>query len=41
MRRTDYEFFVSPEAREILQEEGIVVIDYRLLQEKWARTAAE
>ncbi|WP_327246690.1 polysaccharide deacetylase family protein [Streptomyces sp. NBC_01320] len=41
VRRTDYEFLVSPEAREILQEEGIVVIDYQPLQEKWARTAAE
>ncbi|MEV0492799.1 hypothetical protein [Streptomyces atratus] len=41
VRRTDDEFLVPPEARAILREEGIVVIDYRPLQEKWALAAAE
>ncbi|MEU4540005.1 polysaccharide deacetylase family protein [Streptosporangium sp. NPDC023825] len=38
VRRTDYEFLTSPEARELLRREGIVVIDYRALQQAWART---
>lgn len=32
VRRTDHEFLTSPKARELLQAEGIVVIDYRALQ---------
>jgi predicted glycoside hydrolase/deacetylase ChbG (UPF0249 family) len=38
VRRTDHEFLTSPEAREILAEEGIVVIGYRRLQRMWSRT---
>lgn len=37
VRRTDYEFLTSPEAREILRQEEIVVIDYRPLQQIWSR----
>jgi hypothetical protein len=37
VRRTDYEFLVSAEARELLRREGIVVIDYRGLQRAWSR----
>jgi predicted glycoside hydrolase/deacetylase ChbG (UPF0249 family) len=40
VRRTDYEFLTSPEAREILQYEGITVIDYRPLQQAWTEGAA-
>jgi predicted glycoside hydrolase/deacetylase ChbG (UPF0249 family) len=29
VRRTDLEFLISPEAREIVRDEGIVLIDYR------------
>jgi hypothetical protein len=36
VRRTDYEFLVSPEAREIVREEQIHVIDYRILQQAWS-----
>jgi predicted glycoside hydrolase/deacetylase ChbG (UPF0249 family) len=36
VRRTDYEFMVSPEAREIVREEQIHVIDYRILQQAWS-----
>ncbi|MGV9779616.1 polysaccharide deacetylase family protein [Streptosporangium sp. NPDC003464] len=36
VRRTDYEFLTSPEARELLQQEGIVVIDYRTVQQAWS-----
>ena len=36
VRQTDFEFLTSPEAREILQREQIVVIDYRSLQQAWS-----
>jgi chitin disaccharide deacetylase len=39
-RWTDYEFLTSPEAREIIEQEGIVVIDYRPIQRAWARPHA-
>jgi predicted glycoside hydrolase/deacetylase ChbG (UPF0249 family) len=34
-RRADYEFLTSPHARELIQQEGIVVIDYRTIQPAW------
>jgi predicted glycoside hydrolase/deacetylase ChbG (UPF0249 family) len=40
VRRTDYEFLTSREARELLQQEGIVVIDYRAVQQAWSQTGA-
>ncbi|MDP9954206.1 MULTISPECIES: carbohydrate deacetylase [Streptomyces] len=36
VRRTDYEFLTSPQAREVLQREDIVVIDYRTIQGVWS-----
>jgi predicted glycoside hydrolase/deacetylase ChbG (UPF0249 family) len=33
VRKTDFDFLISQEAREILDEEGIVLIDYRALQQ--------
>jgi chitin disaccharide deacetylase len=38
VRQTDYAFLTSPEARDILVEEGIVVIDYRVIQQAWSRS---
>jgi len=35
VRQTDIEFLMSPEAREILRRERIIVIDYRRLQQAW------
>ena len=35
VRQTDYAFLTSPQAREILEHEGINVIDYRPLQQIW------
>ncbi|ARF81213.1 polysaccharide deacetylase family protein [Kitasatospora aureofaciens] len=35
VRRTDYEFLVSPEARRLLAEHGVTVLGYRPLQEAW------
>ncbi|HEY8596832.1 MAG TPA: polysaccharide deacetylase family protein [Thermomicrobiales bacterium] len=32
VRRADYDFMVSPEARAIVEEEGIVLLDFRALQ---------
>jgi len=40
VRRTDYEFLISPQARALLQQEGIIVIDYRPLQQVWSWTGA-
>ena len=40
VRRSDYDFLVSPRAREVLEEEGIVVIDYRGLQRVWSAVSA-
>jgi predicted glycoside hydrolase/deacetylase ChbG (UPF0249 family) len=36
VRSTDYEFLMSPEARDVVADEGIAVIDYRTLQQAWA-----
>jgi predicted glycoside hydrolase/deacetylase ChbG (UPF0249 family) len=36
VRKADFDFLVSPEAREIVEEEGIILLDYRALQEIWA-----
>jgi predicted glycoside hydrolase/deacetylase ChbG (UPF0249 family) len=37
VRQTDYDFLISREAREIVEQEGITVIDYRPLQKVWRR----
>jgi chitin disaccharide deacetylase len=37
VRRTDYEFLTSPEARDLIQQEGIVVTDYRAIQRAWSQ----
>ena len=35
IRQTDYDFLMSPAAREIVVAEGIVLLDYRALQAVW------
>ena len=35
VRHSDHAFLTSPRAREIIRDEGITVIDYRLLQRAW------
>jgi hypothetical protein len=35
VRQSDHAFLTSPRAREILDHEGITVIDYRPLQRAW------
>ena len=36
VRRTDYDFLTSPQARALLESERIVVIDYRTIQQAWS-----
>jgi predicted glycoside hydrolase/deacetylase ChbG (UPF0249 family) len=36
-RQTDYEFLTSPEARDLIREERVLVIDYRAKQRAWSR----
>ena len=40
VRQTDYEFLTSREARELLDQEGIVVIDYSTIQQVWSPASA-
>lgn len=35
VRQTDFDFFTSQEAQEVVKEEGIIILDYRPLQEVW------
>jgi hypothetical protein len=35
VRRTDFDFLVSPEAREIIEQEGIILLDYQPIQQIW------
>jgi chitin disaccharide deacetylase len=34
-RQTDFDFLMSQEAKDIVKEEGIILFDYRVLQEVW------
>ena len=35
IRQTDFDFLTSQQAKDILKEEGIILLDYRALQEVW------
>jgi hypothetical protein len=35
VRQTDFDFLMSLEAKQIVEEEGIVLLDYRPLQAIW------
>ncbi len=35
VRKTDFDFFCSPEARAVVESEGIILIDYREIQRLW------
>jgi len=41
IRRADYDFLISPEARDLVDEEGIVLLDYRALQQVWSRQTGQ
>jgi len=34
-RQTDFDFWTSQRAKDIVEEEGIILLDYRVLQEVW------
>ena len=34
-RQTDYDFFISQQAKDLMKQEGVILIDYRALQEAW------
>jgi hypothetical protein len=40
VRQTDYEFLTSREARELIQQEAIAVIDYSTIQQVWSPASA-
>ncbi len=40
VRRTDLDFLVSPLAREVIEQEGIILLDYRPVQAVWQEVAA-
>jgi hypothetical protein len=35
VRQTDFDFVVSQEAQAILEEEGIILVDYRAVRALW------
>ncbi len=41
VRQTDLDFLISREAREIIQQEGIVLLDYKPLQKVWQERWSE
>lgn len=40
VRRSDFEFLVSPLARDVIAQEGVTLVDYRPLQAVWQESAA-
>lgn len=38
VRQADFDFFISPQAQEIVKQEGIILLDYRALQPLWNAT---
>lgn len=39
MRQSDFDFLVSQQARDVIEEEGIILLDYRPLQAIWREAA--
>lgn len=35
IRQTDFDFFISQQVKDIVQEEGIILLDYQALQDVW------
>ncbi len=35
IRQTDFDFLISPQAKDTIAEEGIILLNYRALQEVW------
>jgi predicted glycoside hydrolase/deacetylase ChbG (UPF0249 family) len=41
MRQSDFDFLVSEQARDVIEEEGITLLDYRPLQRVWQESTRE
>ncbi|HYH11896.1 MAG TPA: hypothetical protein VD789_06020, partial [Thermomicrobiales bacterium] len=39
-RRANYDFLMSDRAREVIEQEGITLLDYRSLRDAWSRRPA-
>ena len=39
MRQSDFDFLISQQARDVIEEEGIILLDYRPLQAVWREAA--
>jgi predicted glycoside hydrolase/deacetylase ChbG (UPF0249 family) len=39
IRQADFDFLISQEAQEIVKEEGIILLDYRALQQVWRKNS--
>lgn len=37
IRQTDFDFLMSQQAKDVIEEEGIILLDYRVLQEVWKK----
>ena len=37
IRQTDFDFLISQRAKDIIKEEGIILVNYRALQEVWRK----
>ncbi len=37
IRQTDFDFLMSQQAKDVIEEEGITLLDYRVLQEVWKK----
>jgi predicted glycoside hydrolase/deacetylase ChbG (UPF0249 family) len=35
IRQTDFDFLISQQAKDVVEEEGIILLDYRALQDVW------
>ena len=41
VRQTDFDFLMSREAREIIEQEGIVLLSYQPLQKAWQERSSD
>lgn len=40
IRQTDYDFLISPQVKDVIRQEGIILLDYRALQDVWRERLA-
>jgi chitin disaccharide deacetylase len=40
VRHTDLEFLISPEARDAVRQQGIMIIDYGMIKDGWLHRLA-